>query len=230
MKIIKKSLILLLCCLFPALSTYGNESTIEKPEDIIERLQTRYDNMLSLSFNFHQDTSGEMSGRQRRGTGRAMFYKNSTTNYMRWDYTSPDKQVLFSDGMLFSMYFSKLQQMIVSPAENLEADLTYSFFTGKGKLKRDFNIQPADENFQSKGELKVLKLVPKTPQSQVQDIHLWVTTASLIRRINIRDHFGTITVLNLSDIVVDSLITTDPQELANLFSFTPPEGTEIIRQ
>jgi outer membrane lipoprotein carrier protein len=151
---------------------------------------------------------------------------------MRWDYTSPDNQVLVSDGELFSMYFAKLEQMIISPAESLDADLTYAFFTGRGVLTTDFHIRPADEDFQSESspEFKVIKIIPKTAQSQVQDIHLWVTPDSLIRRINIRDHFGTITVLNLSDIETNAFTDKDPKELLSFFSFVPPEGTEIIRQ
>jgi outer membrane lipoprotein carrier protein len=238
MQTLIKTLFILICLLLPILAYGGDggnesdETITESPEEIAQRLQTRYDKMGSLSFNFIQNTSGDMTGRPRRGTGRAAFVKIGNKNYMRWDYTSPDKQVLVSDGELFSMYFAKLQQMIVTPADALDADLTYSFSTGKGILKKDFHIQGADKDFptESADEFKVIKLIPKTAQSQVQDIHIWVTTASLIRRINIRDHFGTITVLNLSDIKVDSLIGKDSQELLTFFSFVPPEGTEIIRQ
>ncbi len=216
----------------PVFVAHASENKTEYPEQIAERLQARYDNIQSLSFNFTQDTSGEMTGRPRRGTGRAVFVKLDGKSYMRWDYTSPDKQVLISDGTTFSMYFANLQQMIVSPADSLNADLTYSFFTGRGVLKKDFYIRPANEEFQSENEtdFKVIKLIPKTAQSQVQDIHLWVTPDSLIRRINIRDHFGTVTILNFSDIEVNSLVGEDPEKLLSFFSFVPPEGTEIIRQ
>lgn len=236
-----KIFLILICLLLPIIA-YGDnggsgsdendDSSTESPVAIAERLQSRYDKIGSLSFNFIQNTSGDMTGRPRRGTGRAAFVKLEDKSYMRWDYTDPDKQVLVSDGELFSMYFAKLQQMIVTSADALDADLTYSFFTGRGLLKKDFHIQVADEDFtaESTDEFKVIKLIPQTPQSQVQDIHIWVTTASLIRRINIRDHFGTITVLNLSDIEVDGLIGKAPQELLTFFSFVPPEGTEIIRQ
>ena len=232
MKHLPKTLLVTLCLLAPIIFPHGGTCGVEYPEDIAQRLQSRYDKIASLSFNFIQNTSGDMSGRPRRGAGTAYFVKLKGKNYMRWNYTSPDKQVLTSDGDTFSMYFAKLQQMIVSPANALDADLTYSFFTGKGILKRDFYIRPADEEFQSDNSaaFKVIKLIPKTPQSQVQDIHLWVTPDSLIRRINIRDHFGTVTVLNFTDIIVDSLVGKDPKELLSFFTFVPPEGTEIIRQ
>ncbi len=206
---------------------------VEYPEDIAGRLQVRYDSMQSLNFNFYQDIQGEMSGRPRQGSGKAVFLKNNGKARMRWDYISPEQQVLISDGVVFSMYFANLKQLIVSPAEQLDTDLTYSFFTGKGVLKRDFHIRPADEDEQStnEDEFKVIKIIPKTPQSQVQDIHLYVTGDSLIRRIKIRDHFGTITVLNLSNIEIDTAKNEKtPEEIDTLFTFVPPPETEIIHQ
>lgn len=204
----------------------------EYPDEIANRLQKRYDEMQSLRFNFYQDTRGEMTGRPRRGSGWAAFFKKDDLNKMRWNYQTPDRQVLLSNGVTFSMYFEKLHQMIVTSAETLDADLTYSFFTGKGNLERDFHIRPPDVDFQSedRAEFKVIKLIPVKPHSQVQDIHLWVTNDSLIRRIKIRDHFGTITVLSFSNIEANGLSSATDQELALLFSFTPPEDTEIIHQ
>jgi outer membrane lipoprotein carrier protein len=208
--------------------TTGDESAL----DIARRLQQRYDNIQSLLFTFHQDTQGEMTGRPRKGSGKAAFLKTEGNSRMRWDYQSPDRQVLLSDGVEFFMYFENLQQMIISPAAALDADLTYSFFTGRGKLERDFTIEHGEHNFQARAidPFKVIKLTPRLPQSQVQDIHLWVTDDSLIRRITLRDHFGTLTTLNLSDINVNGLEGYDRQALDTLFSFVPPEGTEMIYQ
>jgi outer membrane lipoprotein carrier protein len=216
-----------------AISAHAESGAVEYPEDIAARLQLRYDTMQSLSFSFNQDIRGEMTGRPRKGSGQAVFVKNAGKARMRWDYVTPDQQVLISDGLVFSMYFSNLKQLIISPADQLETDLTYSFFTGKGVLKRDFHIRPADEDEQSSNEdeFKVIKIIPKTQQSQVKDIHLYVNSASIIRRIKIRDHFGTITVLNLSDIEMDQVTKgKTAQELETMFTFVPPPGTEIIRQ
>ncbi len=206
-------------------------NTDESPEDTATRIQLRIDEIQSLSFNFYQQTRGELTGRPRKGSGKAIFFKKDGNSRMRWDYNNPDKQVLVSDGSVFSMYFDDLKQMIVTPAENIENDLTYSFFTGRGNLKNDFHILPPDEETGTNTEeFQIIKLVPKQPHSQVQDIHVWITEASLIRRMNIRDLFGTITVLNFSDIQVDSLVGTDEKTLQSLFSFIPPKDTEIIEQ
>ncbi|MBU1231624.1 MAG: outer membrane lipoprotein carrier protein LolA [Proteobacteria bacterium] len=213
----------------------------ESPEDTASRLQKRYDEINSLTFDFIQDTRGQLSGRPKKGRGQAFFVKSvrddtsaELPGMMRWDYSDPDQQVLVSDGETFSMYFAALQQMIVTSAESLKQDLTYSFFTGSGNLLQDFKILESTENSNGVQEAQdqtiVIKLIPKAKQSQVASIHLWITEDSLIRRIEILDHFDTLTVLNFSNIKVNTLSPDDAPLMKHLFTFTPPEGTEIIHQ
>ncbi|MBU0945714.1 MAG: outer membrane lipoprotein carrier protein LolA [Proteobacteria bacterium] len=213
----------------------------ESPQDTANRLQMRYDGIHSLSFDFIQDTRGQLSGRPKKGRGQAFFVKSSKhdtkakqAGRMRWNYSDPDLQVLVSDGETFSMYFATLKQMIVSSAESLKQDLTYSFFTGSGNLLQDFNILASEEDLNDVQEAQeqsaIVKLTPKSSQSQVASIQLWITDDSLIRRIEILDHFDTLTVLNFSNIKVNTLSPDDTALMQHLFSFTPPEGTEIIHQ
>jgi len=209
-------------------------ATEESPEAVATRLQNRYDSIKALTFDFIQDTKGQLSGRPKKGRGQAFFVKVPTdkgiTGKMRWNYSSPDKQVLVSDGINFSMYFESLQQMIVTPAKSLQQDLTYSFFTGSGNLLQDFTILPPDQYKEPSEQMAIIKLIPKARHSQVAAIHLWVTSDSLIRRIEILDQFDTITVLNFSNLKVGAIDTKDSALMIQLFSFTPPDGTEIIYQ
>lgn len=225
-------LVLLISLFFFGTCTTVSIAQEEFPEDIALRLQQKYDTMTSLAFKFNQDTRGEITGRPRKGSGNATFLKGGDKSKMRWDYTDPKKQVILSDGKHFYMYFEELKQMIIAPAETLEKDLTYSFFAGNGRLQDDFYIRPPNPELSTDKDIgfKVIKLVPMEPHSQVQDIHLWVSSDSLIQRIHIQDHFGTITVLNLSDIKPDLLQGRSQEETGAFFSFSPPEGTEIIEQ
>ncbi len=208
----------------------------ETPEETAARLQQRYDEIHSLQFDFTQDTRGQLAGRPKSGMGQAFFVRdtaNNTPGMMRWNYSSPDRQVLVSDGKTFSMYFETLAQMIVTDAEVLKRDLTYSFFTGRGSLQENFTVSAADEHFSTnrqESKTIIIKLTPKQMQSQVAAIHIWVTEDSLIQRIEILDHFDTLTVLNLSHLKVNKLSPHDPVLIKRLFTFVPPEGTEIIEQ
>jgi outer membrane lipoprotein carrier protein len=223
------------CLLSPALCH------AESPEDTARRLQQKYDQIRSLSFHFSQKTEGELSGRAQQGSGTACFVKGKkggnpaeAKGRMRWDYVAPEKQILVSDGVDFSMYFANLHQMIVSPAKTMTADITYSFFTGTGNLLKDFTIAEPNPEFIAKkeetGKLAVIKLIPREDQSQVSEIHLWVTPDSMIQRIDILDHFDTRTTLELSELAINTLDANDRKAMDALFSFTPPEGTEIIYQ
>lgn len=228
-------LILILLGLFLILpvASQSAESFPEAPGTVASRLQARYDAMRSLSFTFIQRTEGQMTGRPRKGNGKAYFLKSGGLKRMRWNYEAPERQVLVSDGKTFSMYFDNLHQMIVSPAKAIEEDMTYSFFTGSGKLAEDFMILGANKNVvqaEDDKELRIIQLVPKSSESQVQDIHLWITADSLIRRIEIRDQFDTRTILTLSDLQANFVDENDNQTVTALFTFSPPEGTEIIHQ
>ncbi|MBU3982684.1 MAG: outer membrane lipoprotein carrier protein LolA, partial [Proteobacteria bacterium] len=112
--------------------------------------------------------------------------------------------------------------------------ITYAFFTGAGNLLKDFTISAPNPAFtprkEDAGRYKVIKLIPKENKSQVSEIHLWVTPDSLIQRMEILDHFETKTTLEFSNLETNTLPTDDPKAMDALFSFTPPEGTEIIYQ
>jgi outer membrane lipoprotein carrier protein len=229
-----RTLLSALCILLLTGSAGTAAGNDESPVDIGTRLQARYNRIKSLTFDFTQQTSGQLTGRGGRGNGKAYFLKTGKKSKMLWNYTAPEQQVILSDGTTLSMYFAKLKQMIITPADSLQQDLTYSFFSGAGDLENDFQVQPPDpevgQTDTDRDSYKIIKLVPRTPRSQVSTIHLWVTADSLIQRMEIRDSFDTVTILNFSTIKVDSLVSENAQALDALFSFTPPEGTEIIHQ
>ncbi len=217
--------------LFLPVTVFG---AAESCMDTAKRLQDKYDSLDSLAFHFNQKTKDALGGRPRRGSGEAFFLRTGNPGKMRWNYAEPEQQVLISDGVTLSMYFANMKQMIISPVEAMKSDLTYSFFTGRGKLTEDFSIYPPDEKHQpvpeEKNSTSVIKLIPNDIGSQVKQIHLWISPDSFIQRLEIVDHFDTITTLTLSNIELNTLAGLDGKRLKSLFTFTPPAGTEIIEQ
>jgi len=154
---------------------------------------------------------------------------------MRWNYNSPERQVLISDGNSISMYFEELNQMIIAPVDQGQADILFSFFAGRGPLENSFTILDSDpllddEITEPSTGVTVIYLLPKDPNSQISTIQLYVTEDSLIRRIEFVDHFDTKTTINISNISIDPFQAKSRDEIEKIFSFSPPEGTEIIRQ
>ena len=196
--------------------------------EIAQKLQNTYEKAANFVADFNQTTSIKFSDRVRQGSGSLIFFKPGR---MRWDYTTPDYQVLISDGETITMYFEKNNQMIMSNArEYLQSDVTYSFFSGTGNILKDFEIvEPDFENLMDNSFL--IKLIPKSTHPHVSYIHAWVTERTFqLAHLQIIDHFDTVTDLFFENVQIDSNSYGGLEITKDLFSFSPPANTEIIRQ
>lgn len=203
--------------------------------EIAAKIQAKYAQIESLSFNFAQSTSGQMTGRPKIGEGTALLAKPGNKTLMRWNYLTPEHQVVISDGTTVSMYFEKLNQLIISSVDQARSDVLFSFFSGKEPLEDHFVVLPAElemdiQTARDLADLQVIQLQPRNADTQIRTVHLWVGQDALIRRMELLDFFDTKTTISLSNIRLNVLDLSDQADLDRRFGFTPPEGTEIIRQ
>ncbi len=190
------------------------------PLELAQKLQARYEETKTMTADFKQSTSVPMSTRKRLGAGKVVISKPGR---IRWDYQAPDKQVLISDGKKVFMYLANSAQMIVQPvSQYINSDVTYAFFAGTGNIVRDFNVLSPER--QGDASMRAIKLVPKTAHPQVDYLHVWIDENFMVRRLEIVDHFGSITDLAFSNIRRNEPVSPE------VFVFTPPLGTEIIEQ
>jgi outer membrane lipoprotein carrier protein len=224
-KALKYFLLLLFVLLIPALVKAQEMDSLE----IAQKLQSTYEKALNLVADFKQTTAMKFSSRVRQGSGTMIFRKPGR---MRWDYRSPDYQVLISDGETISMYFEKSNQMIVSNArEYLQSDVTYSFFAGTGDILKDFDVSDPDLVTDSMDNSFLIKLTPKSSHPHVSSIHAWISHDSfLITHLQIVDHFETVTDLFFFNILINADHYGSREIKEDLFLFIPPADTEIIEQ
>ncbi|MBU2538787.1 MAG: outer membrane lipoprotein carrier protein LolA [Proteobacteria bacterium] len=190
------------------------------PLELAQKLQARYEETKTMTADFKQSTSVPMTTRKRLGAGKLVIFKPGR---IRWDYLTPDRQVLISDGKKVSMYFADSAQMMVQPvSQYINSDVTYAFFAGTGNIVRDFRVLPPERK--GDANLRAIKLVPKTEHPQVDYLHIWIDENFMVRRLEIVDHFGSITDLVFSNITRNEPVSPE------VFVFTPPLGTEIIQQ
>jgi len=199
-----------------------------EPHEVAQKLQNTYEKATNLVAEFNQTTAMKFSSRVRHGSGTMIFRKPGR---MRWDYLTPDYQVLISDGDKISMYFEKSAQMIISNAkEYLQSDVTYSFFAGTGNIIRDFDVSGPDLADNTENSI-LIKLTPKSSHPHVSSIHAWVNPDTfLITHLQITDHFDTITDLFFDNIQVNADFYDSRRIKEDLFFFIPPANTEIIEQ
>ena len=221
-----------LSCLLNVCNAFADDETLP-PMEIAQRLSQRLGQLSSLNFSFTQQTTDQISGRTKKASGNAYFLKDKDTTRMRWNYQAPDRQVIISDGNELTMYFENLNQMIIAPADQLQQDVTYSFFTGAKDIEDKFIVTEGGDIEEGSTDLPlydVIRLEPRSTDSQVNDIRLWIKDGKQIQRIEIVDNFETKTIINISNIEENSLTHEGEPTKKELFSFAPPAGTEIIRQ
>lgn len=216
------------------LITFATPVYAQSPQLLAEQIRETYAEIDSISFSFSQTTGGQIAGRPKNGKGSAIFAKAQDKHMMRWNYLSPDPQVVISDGSTISMYFEKLNQMIVTSVDTARADILFSFFTATEPLSSNFAVLPPDPEVYASTDgvagLQVLQLQPLDNDTQIRSIHLWIDKDAIIRRIEMLDHFDTKTTINLSNMEINLLDLSDKQDITKRFTFVPPDGTEIISQ
>lgn len=241
LKVIRTLIIptLLICAAVPALATQKEQTPAEQAA---LRIQEVYAALSSLSFDFEQLTI--TNSRERRGKGHAVFYRpggqpttgedltdKNAASVMRWDYTEPDIQVIINDGATISIYNERDRQMIITPAGELESDITYRFLAGNKNLLNDFKIE-ADNEFAAASlaaqNLRAIRMLPLEPHSQIRELRVVFDDNFLIQQLIMTDHFDSTTSLLFSNIVFNTIAPGDAEALAEIINFQPPPDTEII--
>jgi outer membrane lipoprotein carrier protein len=208
--------------------------------DKVVQLQKKYQNLRSLEFDFSQSTS--TNGRMKQGSGNALFYRPvaqpggsspAANGIMRWNYMEPTAQTIINDGKELSIYTPQDKQLIISPAQDIESDITYAIFTGTRSLLDEFETAPPDKLFVLNNPptgFDAVLLTPRKPHPQVKRVQLWLGGDMTIHRVLMEDHFGALTELTFNRVRFNTLPTGDAQQLQSLLKLELAPGTETIRQ
>ncbi len=218
----------LLACLllvwpYPAANAADQTAPLA-PADIAARLQQVYEATTTLQADFHQTTTVQMRRARKKEAYGTLSIKKP--GLMRWDYREPEEQVLLCDGDSLLLYTAKTKQMTVGDARRyLQSDVTYAFFTGTGDLLADFDARSPIEGPTVGNGVYRVRLVPKKPHPHVESITVTLDATTFLPRVlDILDRFGGRTLFAFSNLQRNIPIP------AARFRFTPPPGTEIIRQ
>lgn len=229
----------LVVMLLTPLVAFGADGSSLRLEQRLGELQKKYQQLRSLEFVFSQAT--QTGSRIKQGAGTAVFFRPQTPGksagtpqgIMRWNYTEPTVQTIINDGKTLSIYTPQDKQLIVSPAQDMESDVTYAIFTGTKSLVDEFEISPADTHFvlsEPPAGIEAAVLTPRQPHPQVKRVQLWFGRDLVLQRLIMEDHFGVLTELTFSRVRLNTLPQGDAQQVRSLLELDVAPGTETIRQ
>lgn len=139
-------------------------------------------------------------------------------NRFRWHYRQPQEQLIIATGQEILIYDPDLEQLTVKPQSNDHNPLYVLF--NPDLIDKHYRIT---NSFRRQGLLWV-KIIPLQPQDNVQAVWLGINTdAKRLEQIQMRDNLDQIVVFEFSQ------IRRNPPVSDDLFRFTPPQGTDVVR-
>lgn len=184
---------------------------------IIAKVQKTYDGIHDIQANFTQFTTSASIKETQKAEGIVYFKK---PGMMKWEYKSPGKDIIVSDGVTIWIYQQDIGQVMVGNALDNGTSISNNFLAGMGNIKKDFEIEMAEGD----NNAHLLKLNPKTAQPNLRKLYIAVDKKTfLVIRTIVYD------MLNNETKVIFEKIKTNQSLSGSIFKFNIPEGVKVVK-
>jgi outer membrane lipoprotein carrier protein len=200
--------------LLPILFLTGLVQAADAPKSGIDSLRRFFSEVNSFSARFSQVVLDERLSPIQESSGTLWIER---PNKFRWDYEKPYKQRIVADGERLWVYDDGLQQVSVRPLSGGLGDTPAMLLAGRGRLEDNFTIKPLS----TQNDIEWVQLSPRRKDSGYEDIRIGFVQGKL-RVLEMVDGFGQVTRVTFQS------SRENPRIEPNRFSFTPPEGVDVV--
>ncbi|MFH2009524.1 MAG: outer membrane lipoprotein chaperone LolA [bacterium] len=188
---------------------------------LASRVQAYYNKTTDFKAKFKQVYSKAYHGPQ---TPRWGYMWVKKPGLMRWDYTSPRKKQLICDGQKIWIYDPGYKQVFWRDVKTSAIPTAVSFLWGKGNIVNEFYVMIVSGSKYAKPGTKVLRLMPKLPNSNFKHVLFVVDskTAIVVETV-VYDHLSNKNHYFFMNATANTGVTRVR------FSFKPPAGVRVIR-
>ncbi|WP_230411763.1 outer membrane lipoprotein chaperone LolA [Denitromonas iodatirespirans] len=163
---------------------------------------------------FVQAVYRQNGGRGEQSEGHFAFERPGK---FRWEYAKPYRQLLVGDGKKLWSYDPELQQVTVKTLGDALGATPAAILAGNGDLDKNFTLEDGGRM----NELDWAVATPRAADSSFERMKMGFADGRLAA-MEIQDNFGQTTVLRFTE------FKTNPTLAADLFSFTPPAGVDVV--
>ncbi len=212
----------LLVLLVAAACFAGGATPPASIDDYVRALESSYRDVRALRAEFTQRHS--WGNRTREESGTVYFARGGL---MRWDYREPSAKLFLATSKMLILYVPAENQVTRSPLKSSEdVRVPFRLLLSRLNLRRVFSkIEFADGGLEAQPGSRVLRAIPKrAEESGYSEVLMEITPSFDIRRLR---------VIYLDRSQMEFLfehIERNAPLNPSLFSFTPPQGAEIIDQ
>jgi outer membrane lipoprotein carrier protein len=216
----KSALILFFCFCFTQ-GVFGQDLSPNvsdlSPDDVMKKVETRYA-VSGFAANFFQTSTIKAMEITDSASGKAFFKR---PDKMRWEYETPDRQTIITDGNWLWIYRPEDNQVMVGEAPSFFGDgKGFSFLSDMKSVKKRFTIL-LDKK--TEDDYHVLKLLPRQKTFDVTVIYLFISTKNFeVGKIVTYNSYGDETRIKLDNIRFKQKMDD------SMFNFKIPQGVEIL--
>jgi outer membrane lipoprotein carrier protein len=192
------------------------DSSAASLDRVLDRLQQHYQATKSFTAKFDETiTRAGAPALQRHGV---IYYEKP--GKLRWEFEGSQPETIISDGKTIYDYDPGLNQVVETPlAQAFRSQAAAAFLLGVGNLKHDFTAGPI-----SAADSPRWVEVALTPKQGGERIEAGIERKTYnIATLSIEDAMGNRTYLSFSNIRLN-----EPLD-ASQFTFTPPDGADVVR-
>ncbi|MEW6329862.1 MAG: outer membrane lipoprotein chaperone LolA [Pseudomonadota bacterium] len=186
----------------------------DAPPSAVDSLRRFFREVNSFSARFTQVVLDERLSPIQESSGMLWIER---PNKFRWDYEKPYKQQIVADGKQLWVHDVGLEQVSVRPLSGGLNDTPAMLLAGRGRLEDNFTIKPLS----AQNGIEWVQLSPRRKDSGYEDIRVGFARGKL-HVLEMVDGFGQVTRVTFR------ASTENPRIDANRFSFTPPEGVDVV--
>jgi len=180
----------------------------------IEKLRAFVAQTQSARADFSQKMLGKEGEAAQASSGKLVF---SRPGKFRWEYRKPYEQLIVGDGEKLWVYDKDLNQVTVKKLRGALGSSPAELLAGSNEIEDHYNLDAKGV----KGGLDWLDAYPTDGDSMFEKVRMGFKGNGL-DTMELHDRLGQVTVIRFSK------IQRNPKLDASAFSFTPPEGADVL--
>ena len=180
----------------------------------IEKLKAFAEQTQSARASFTQTVRDKNGATVQTASGRIVFQRPGK---FRWEYEKPYQQTLVGDGEKLWVYDKDLNQVTVKKLEGALGSSPAALLAGSNEIDQYYNLDAKG----TKGGLDWLEAFPRDEDSMFSKVRMGFK-GNTLDTMELHDHLGQVTVIRFGK------LERNPKLAAGVFTFTPPEGADVI--
>src|SRR5262245_22998868 len=218
--------LILFCQLTVSAQEATDEQARQEVQDVVKRLQARYEKTKDLQADFAQKTLIEGFERPMTSTGKVYIKKPGR---LRWTYLDPANEDIYVNRDDVKVYVPEHKQVLVGKLTQMAASKApLELLQGAARLEESFDVEPTPGKARGVGGLRLLTLLPKAQGQEgtkpLQRIVVEVFPKTyFIKTVSLYEHSGNVSHFEFSSLQHNLGLGDD------VFEAKFPADVEVVR-